>query len=95
MFLVSILPPYGGAGHPVPAVLRRLVVVDHHRVPDDAGGPGQRQVAVGEEASGGGDVDPAAGDGEGGVLVLQVPDLAPQRLLVPLTALVQAKHNYC
>ena len=79
--LMPVEPLDRGAGHPVAAVLGRVIVVHHHAVADDGGRAGQREARVREEATGAGNVAAATRHGKVGVLVGQVAHLAVARLL--------------
>ena len=74
--LVSVLATDGSASHPVTAVNRCLVIVDHDAATHNRSVPTEGQVGVGEEGLGAGKVPHPAGHTKVGVLVLQVANLA-------------------
>ena len=72
---MSVLSTDGSACHPVTAVNWCLVVVDDDAATHNGCLPAQRQVGVGEEGFGAGQVSHSASHGKVGVLVLQVSNL--------------------
>ena len=67
---MSVLSTDGSACHPVTAVNWCLVVVDHDAATHNRCFPTERQVGVGEEGLGAGEVSDTAGHSKVGVLVL-------------------------
>ena len=72
---MSVLSTDGSACHPVTPVNWCLVVVDHDAATHNRCFPTERQVGVGEEGLGAGEVSDTAGHSKVGVLVLQVSNL--------------------
>ena len=72
---MSVLATDGSASHPVTAVNRCLVIVDHDAATHNRSVPTEGQVGVGEEGFGARDVSHSAGHSKVSVLVLQVSNL--------------------
>ena len=92
--LVSVEPPDGGAGHPLPPMFWSVVIMNNDGVTDDRGLAAQGKVGVGEELLGGAQVQDLASHVETAEFGGEVPDPAAEWRLVCLAVLVNSETGH-